>query len=413
MRGPIENEFEKAIAKALLRNEVEPGARILVGLSGGPDSVALLHGMLALSGRGAIQQVMAAHLNHRLRGAESDRDENFARRLCTRLGIELVVERAEGLSGLRGNLEERARLFRHDFLNRVAERLAADYIALAHHADDQAETVLMRMMRGCGLAGASAMSARGPGRLLRPLLGVRRAEIVGYLEALGSSWVADSSNLQGLNARSRIRNELLPLLERDYAPQLAARLNEFADESRSTADFLTMCARAELRRRCAADGSLGVAGFDSLHPALAAAMLREYLRERRGDLLRVNRAHIEGMRSLCLEGPPNGTCTLPDGWRMRREYPRAVIEPIPFGQPVPFEIRLASGNRVTIDEAGFTFDLKNIEAGTFFSAKSNHTRTGPMETLFDADRVGDYVTLRNFRHGDRIRPMGMTGSRKI
>ena len=214
MNTLAKHQLEKALAIALLRNGVGPQADITIGLSGGPDSVALLHGLMALKSAGLVHAVTAAHLHHGLRGAEADHDEAFVRGLCAHLDLELVVERAEGLTCRKGNLEERARLYRHDFLNRVAERFGAGYLALGHHADDQAETVLLRLMRGSGIAGASAMAEAGPGRLLRPLLRVRRAEILNYLAAIGAAYVTDSTNLRGPNARSHVRNELIPLIER-------------------------------------------------------------------------------------------------------------------------------------------------------------------------------------------------------
>src|ERR1700678_2818785 len=138
MNAPARNKLEKALAVSLLRNRVGPKADIVIGLSGGPDSVALLYGLMAVKSAGRVHAITAAHLNHGLRGTEADRDEAFVRGLCGHLGIALVVERAEGLNRRKGNLEERARLYRHDFLNRVAERFGAGYVALAHHADDQA-----------------------------------------------------------------------------------------------------------------------------------------------------------------------------------------------------------------------------------------------------------------------------------
>jgi len=413
LQRSAKHEFEKAIANALMRNRVELGAHVLLGLSGGPDSVALLHALLALQEQGAIQRPTAAHLNHGLRGDESDRDETFVRGLCERLELDLVVERASGLSNREGNLEERARLCRHNFLNRLAERCGAGYIALAHHAGDQAETVLLRLLRGCGVAGAAAMAEAGPGRLLRPMLGLRRSEVLGYLDAIGAAFVIDSTNLHGSNTRSRLRNELIPLIERDYAPRLTSRLNEFADEMRSANDFLTQCAIAELRRRTT-DGEFDLSGFQSLHPVLTAAILREYLRERCGDLRGVNRVHIDSMRSLCLDGPPNGVCALPGEWRMRRAYDRALIEQAPLVKAAPFEVRLVDGVTITVNDAGFAFDLHAMEAsGAFLAAHPGYLHTGPMETLFDADSVGDCLVVRSFRHGDRIRPLGMDGSRKI
>jgi tRNA(Ile)-lysidine synthase len=414
MNASAKRKLEKALAVSLLRNSVGLDAKIVVGLSGGADSVALLCGLMALKSAGSLNETIAAHLNHGLRGAEADRDEVFVRGLCARIGVELVVERAEGLTRRKGNLEERARLYRHDFLNRVAERFGAGYVALAHHADDQAETVLLRLMRGSGITGASAMAEAGPGRLLRPLLRVRRDDILSYLAEIGMAYVTDSSNLHGANARSQVRNQLIPLIERTYAPGMTVRLNEFARELRSTADFMTASAIAELRRRSDPEGRLNLAGLASLHPALIAATLRELLRERLGDLRSVNRAHIEGMRALCFDGPSNGVCALPGGWRLRREYNSAVIERVPARTPQPFDVRIANGTVTTVAAAGFAFDADLVPTDSQEGWINGYgLRTESMETMFDADRVGAYLSIRNFRHGDRLRPLGMAGSRKI
>jgi tRNA(Ile)-lysidine synthase len=413
MNSRIQNEFARTVAQVLERNRVRPGAAIITALSGGADSVALLHCLLALSISGNGCRIIAAHLNHRLRGAEADRDEAFVRALCERLELELVVEQAQGLDPAAGNLEERSRILRHEFLNRTAERYNADYIALAHHSDDQAETVLLRLMRGCGIAGASGMAEAGPGRLLRPLLGLTRADVIAYLEARGEPWVTDSSNLAMTNGRSRVRNHLIPLLEREYAPSLSRRLSEFATELHATSDFITMSAEAELKRRMARGGSLDLAGFAQLHPALAHALLREYLRMRRGDLRRVNRVHIESMRNICVDGPVNGLCDLPDGWRMRRAYGTAIAERVPRHAEAGFEIYLEPGVQSRVEAGGLAFTLTVIEPdGAFLALNPSYRRIGPMEALFDQD-CGDGFALRSFRPGDRIRPLGMEGTRKV
>jgi tRNA(Ile)-lysidine synthase len=408
-------EFERSIAHALERNGVATGATIVAGVSGGPDSVALLRGLLALNTNDARYHLVAAHLNHGLRAAEADRDEAFVRALCMRLGVELEVERAQDLDASAGNLEERARLRRHEFLNCVAARFNAQHIALAHHSDDQAETVLLRMLRGCGIAGAAGMAETGPGRLLRPLLGVRRSDVLGYLDALGQPYVTDSSNLGMANGRSRIRNELLPRLEREYAPGLSRRLNEFARELRSAGDFLAVSARAELDRRMSAvTSTLDLTGFPEMHPALAGALLREYLCLRRGDLRRVNRAHIESMHALCTSGPVNGWCDLPGGWRMRREYDAAMIERTPRESPAEFALPLGLGVLSRVEAGGFAFTMTTTEIdGAFLAGHPCGSRTGPMEALFDQDHVMNQLTIRSFRPGDRIRPLGMDGSRKV
>lgn len=149
--------FLGAVEQSLARAQVRPCCSILIALSGGPDSVALLHALRELGERSGYR-LAAAHLNHTLRGDESDRDESFCRELCARYAINLIAERAAGLEPTMPNLEEAARHARHSFLDRAANQVGADYIATGHHADDQAETVLMRMLRGSGIAGLSAMA---------------------------------------------------------------------------------------------------------------------------------------------------------------------------------------------------------------------------------------------------------------
>jgi tRNA(Ile)-lysidine synthase len=219
-----------AVADALVRAALRPHSMVLVGLSGGADSVAMLHALLELRKRFALR-IAAAHLNHRIRASESDRDEEFVRAMCARLGVELVVERAAGLGldAASPNLEERAREARREFLVRGAESLGADYVALAHQADDQAETVLMRMLRGSGATGLSAMPEQArvgaATTLIRPMLTLTRAQILSFLHSRKIPFVEDSSNSSTSILRNRLRLELIPMLEREYAPGLSRRLD--------------------------------------------------------------------------------------------------------------------------------------------------------------------------------------------
>jgi tRNA(Ile)-lysidine synthase len=396
-----------AVAAALARVPVRRDELILLGLSGGPDSVALTHALHAVA-HSLGSRLAAAHLNHRLRGTESDRDERFVREICLRLGLELIVERADGLCPDTPNLEERARELRHSFLNRTADRLGASHIALAHHADDQAETVLMRLLRGAGMAGLGAMAEAGPGRLIRPLLGVSRVALLADLDAIGARFVTDSTNLSTTPLRNRVRNELLPMIEREYAPGLRDRLAELSSELRSAHDFLTSIARNELKARLEAGGALEIGGFEKLHPGLAAMLIREFVRDGVGNLRRIERAHVEAMRRLCAVGPPNGAFKLPGGWQMRREYQRVFVEHTRRRAPSTFAVELARDGETIVAEACFAFDASTFEARTGIAMP-----VCVSEALFDADRIDQRLVVRNFVRGDRMRPLGMEGERKL
>jgi tRNA(Ile)-lysidine synthase len=228
---------------------------VLVAVSGGPDSVALLRAMAGLKSGGAGRLVVA-HFNHQLRAAESDADQQFVTALAAELGlaVELGSGDVRADAAVQGDgLEAAARDARYQFLTRTAERLGARYLVTGHTADDQAETILHRVVRGTGLAGLSGMCRARPlspaVTLLRPLLGFRRRELLDYLASLGQPYRHDASNLDPRFTRSRIREELLPQLARQYNPQVheaLLRLGELAAEAQGVMAGLI----ATLAERC-------------------------------------------------------------------------------------------------------------------------------------------------------------------
>jgi tRNA(Ile)-lysidine synthase len=408
-----ENIVVGAVAAALKRAGVRRGASILVGLSGGADSVALTCALLELRQSLGLR-IVAAHLNHRIRGGESDRDEAFVRAMCGRLGVELIVEHAEGLDASisRANLEERAREVRRDFLGRVADRIEAGFIALGHHRDDQAETVLMRLMRGAGAAGMAAMAERGPGRLIRPMLSISRADIRGYLDARATPFVEDSTNSSRDILRNRIRAELLPMLEREYAPGLGGRLAEVAAEMRSLDELVAAIAARELDAMRRSGGVLDVPGFAALNRAVQPVAIRLFLSERMGSLRGISRAHIEAMRQLIVEGGPSGSIDLPGGWRAGREYNflRLIQAGARREAASGFSVAIGADGVTVVEAAGFAFEASTIAAADASMPDSSTS----LVAIFDAAKIAAAgLVARNFIRGDRMHPMGMRGTRKV
>lgn len=192
-----------------------PGTRLLLGVSGGSDSVALAFLMREVSEHTAFGIVSLAHLNHQLRPSAA-RDEDFCRDLASRLGLPIAIESADVkayAASQRLSLEDAARRLRYDFLDRVASRCGADRIAVGHTEDDQAETYLIKLIRGAGLTGLGGVYPRR-GQVIRPLLEVSRARLRTYLASVGETWVEDETNAHLDNPRNRIRHEVLPLLDR-------------------------------------------------------------------------------------------------------------------------------------------------------------------------------------------------------
>jgi tRNA(Ile)-lysidine synthase len=234
------------------------GARVVVGVSGGADSVALLRGMHQLACASRIE-LSAAHLNHGLRPGRAEEDAEWTRDLCRRLDVPLALERfevAERARAAQWNLEEAARIVRYEFFQRTATNLGATHVAVAHNADDQVETVLHHVFRGTGLAGLRGMRRTRPLAsgisLIRPLLSVRRVEIEGWLAELEQNYRTDATNADISRTRNRIRHSVLPMLEREFGPTLREsilRLAEQADERQSSieadADRLLMASLAD------------------------------------------------------------------------------------------------------------------------------------------------------------------------
>ncbi len=178
----------------------------------------------------------------------------------------------------------------------------------------------MRLMRGAGAAGMAAMAERGPGKLLRPMLSISRAEIREYLNTRAIAFVEDSSNASHDILRNRIRAELMPMLEREYAPGLGARLAEVAGEMRSLDELVSAHAARELDAMRVDGCALDVSGFGALNRAVQAVAIRIFVAERMGSLRGISRAHVEAVRLLILEGGPSDSIDLPRGWRAEREY---------------------------------------------------------------------------------------------
>jgi tRNA(Ile)-lysidine synthase len=212
---------------------------VLAGVSGGSDSVALVHLLLDLAAHDQFRVVALAHLNHRLR-PDADRDERFCRDLAERLGLAAVVERIDVsayATAERLSVEQAARRLRYDFLDRAASAEHADTIAVGHTRDDQAETLLLKLVRGAGLTGAGGIYPRR-GAVVRPLLDLSRAELRRYLVSRGAAWVEDDTNLDVANPRNRIRHHVLPELERAYGGPVAASLARAAELAREDGAWL-------------------------------------------------------------------------------------------------------------------------------------------------------------------------------
>lgn len=327
--------LEAKLRRALEDLGVGRSVSAVVAVSGGADSTALLDALCRGREEGwGPEALSVAHLNHQLRGEESDADEEFVRALAAQYNLPCDTERApieEAAKKTRKNLEATAREWRYDFLRRVAEEREAAYVCTAHTLDDQAETILMRLLRGSGAAGLIGIHRRRPLSessegvvLIRPLLDVSRQEVLAYCQRHSLAFRLDRSNYLIDYTRNRIRQELLPML-RTYNPGLGEILGRMADLLRDEDAYLEESARAGLVSARRGEG-LEIPAWLSLHPAIGRRALRQWLRERRGDLRRLTSVHLAAVERLLRESQSDRMVELPGGGRVIREFDRLRFE---------------------------------------------------------------------------------------
>jgi len=391
---------------------LEQGHTVLVAVSGGADSMALLHMLWRLRERCGLQ-LCVAHLNHQMR-PDAAEDARFVEAAARRLGLRCIgatrdvptYQRRHKLSP-----EDAARRLRYAFLRATAAQLGAERIAVGHTADDQAETVLFRLLRGSGLRGLGGIPAvRGP--IVRPLIHVSRADVMGYVRAHRLRFREDPSNQQRHYARNRIRLDLLPALQQCYNPRLVQALCRTAQLLADDEAALHTAARQHFlaARLPTSPGAVAmrVAGLTVLPVALQRRLFREALAEMTGDLRGVTATHTEALLALLRPGAGNRRVTLPQGVVVERRYdavlihrqaPRAVVY-VDAALPVPGECRVEALGVV------ITSDLlpRHAAAGPF---------PGGDVTWLDADSVGPDVRVRTRRAGDRLQPLGSAYAKKL
>ena len=427
--------LDRRVRETLERAGLDRGGLLIVAVSGGPDSLAMLHALARLRDTLGLR-LHGAHLDHRLRGHESTADSHFVATTCRDLGLPITLEQADVSSHRRSeglSLEEAARELRYDFLSRVAEQHSADGIALGHTADDQAETVLMNIIRGSGLTGLRGMEPTAErvftGRkvtLIRPLLGVCRNETVGYCHALGLTPREDSSNLSLEHRRNRVRLELMPMLE-GYNPLIRDALRRLSDSAASDLDYLeaeVAIAWDKMARVVGCGVVLDRRAVSALAPGLRSHLLRRAMLTAKGDLKDVEQTHIDGVAGL-LDGPAGRSLSLPGGIRVTVTYDEAIItpagvDPCPLppldGQRslnVPGETVLegwsVTARILSSDETTAPTPQDKRETADF----SRGVTASLHVALLDCRSLGVSLCARPWRAGDRFQPLGMSGTKKL
>jgi tRNA(Ile)-lysidine synthase len=410
-------------------NLIRPDSRVLAAVSGGSDSMALLHVLHALSARGEFQLAGVVHFNHQLR-ASADADERFVVRAGEALGLPVFCDRADVAARAdreRQSIEAAARAARYEGFSRARRQTGADLVALGHTKDDQAETFLLRLLRGAGPRGLAGMHPRN-GPVVRPLLDCRRAHLRDWLGAHDIAFVDDDSNADVGIPRNRVRAELLPLLESRFNPAIVDVLAGEASMARDLWEWQEAAA-AELAGRLvravptegrAATREIDVAALTDVPLVLRRAVLWRVMTELAGARP-IEFDHVEA--ALRLTDEADGAGIDAPGQRVQRKGGRLVLTGRTAGaagrartkEPNLFRYSLSIPGEVELPEAGCRLSVEAIGAdrdGAAVRAVVGNA-CGTAVAAVRGDLCGGSLVVRNRRPGDRFRPIGLDGRKKL
>ena len=397
------------------------GSRVAVALSGGADSVAMLLALGELAKTEAFLIAGAAHLNHQLRGGDSDEDEQFCRDLAARLNVPIEIERVDVAQLARDtgvSIEHGAHVARYAFFDRAAASLRATAVAVAHTKDDQAETFLLRLLRGAGPRGLSGMHPRA-GIVVRPLIETSRSDVRDFLREQGVTFREDASNADLAIPRNRIRHELLPLLETRFARGIVDVLDREAAIAREDADYLdeaALSAAARLVVRTARGVELDAAALVAEPPAIARRVVRYAQQMVAGTDHFIGFDAGEAVLRFVVS-KSTGQLDLP-GHRVNRRGSLLVLtasrgreKPAPAAD---FSYQLDVPGHVAVPEAACAISANTHPVPSGRAAADLWSLAGRSdEAIVEASNLAAPLSVRNRRRGDSFRPLGLNGRKKL
>jgi len=411
---------------------IEKGERVVVAVSGGADSMALLAVLHRLRNDLAIELV-AAHMNHGLRGRDADEDADLVKSVVKTAGLPYFEKKVDvgALAKRKGlSLEDAARRARYAFFYHLLRRLPAQKIATGHQMHDQAETVILNLLRGAGSRGLRGIVPVRNRVLIRPCLKVSREEILAFLEREGIPYREDESNQSDLFRRNRIRHDLVPQLKR-YNPRIEERLYDLAEIMRVENDFMEAQTALNLEKWQPESSvnahAVDIQEFLALHEAIQRRIVKSILESRSLEQTGINQVHVGAVIRLCRDGHVGQKLSLPFATEVFRDYDRIIFRESgklrsSRGMPLcpdetdkdktekgPTDCEYSIDNvetEVVIRETGSRVRLSKIERGS-------DDLTGQGVNLLDFDKIEFPLTFRHFRSGDRFHPLGMNGTKKL
>jgi tRNA(Ile)-lysidine synthase len=391
---------------------IPPSSRVIVGVSGGPDSMALMHVLHALSLELDFQ-ITVAHLDHSLRG-DSALDAEFTARAAAELGLHCSTKRLDVKSIAKQqsvSLEEAGRIARYEFFSDLAQEVNASKIATAHHLDDEIETHFLRIFRGSSLQGLQGIRPmRGP--IIRPFIRTTRSEILDFLNCEGIEFRLDPTNLEERTDRNFVRNRIIPIVQVRFPSfrTTLARTMDLLRKEEGLIDSLAGRLYDESARSHEHGLSLKIAPLREAPSVLVSRVILSALYQLFGPQIRIGRIHVDGVESLIRCEKPSGQETLPGRILVQRSYGEIVISRVrPKTQENIVQVEITGPGNYKIPGTGFTIRVELLSRVNFDPRECD----GKLKAVFDAKYAGFPLILRGMLPGDRLEPWGMEGSRKL
>ena len=404
--------FEKVLSTINKHVLIQKGDKIVVGLSGGPDSVCLLHILSRLKEELDLE-IYAAHLNHQIRRIEAQKDAFYISKLCEEMGITFFIKSINVPEYCEKNgvsIEEGARKLRYEMFYEIKNNTRANKIAIGHNLNDQAETILMRMMRGTGLQGLKGIEYIRDGVIIRPILDIERNDIEEYCKQNKLNPRIDKTNLESIYTRNKIRLELIPYMKDNFNSNIIESIVRMGNSLRSDNDYIESEALIKFKEvsNIKSDSvEINLKPYINLHNSMKVRILRNSIKHILGDTNFIDQRHIDDIIELEDESKIDKVINLPRGIYVYRKKnsiiltnKEIVIEEIEFCYNIP------SNGFIKVKEIGTIIETQVVSINKYKRSKSDKSCN-----WFDFNKIKGGIVVRNRRSGDKIKLSG--GSKKI
>ena len=408
----IANKVKEAILK---NNLIEEKDSVIVGVSGGPDSICLLHILNSIKDEYNIK-IYAAHLNHRIRGIESQKDAAYVAKICDDMGITCFIKAIDVVKYCEENrlsVEEGARTLRYNLFFDIKEKVKANKIAVAHNVNDQVETILMRIMRGTGLKGLKGIAHKRSDGIIRPLLDIERRDIEAYCEMHDLKPRIDASNLEDIYTRNKIRLKLLPYMMDNFNPNIVDSICRMTATLSDDSDFIEEESNKYFHQICESRAenivNIDLEKLNFVHMAIKNRIIRKAIGYIMGNIVGIEQKHIEDIKTMIAEDKLESRLDLPKGIMVYKKKNSIIItnEEILYDL-INYNYKLPKSGYIKIKELNYIVESKIIDINEYDkNDKDEFTK------FFDSDKIYGNLIVRNRKNGDKIKMLGLGGSKKL